>query len=156
MSEDSLQTNETAFIPRQLRPDPTFRDHGEPPLAPNSPRAELHHRAAGVLGTLLRSRLGLAHPDDAPLTSRHVCARNADVVWTAVDGEAVLLDLDGGCYFSLNAVGTVIWEMLDGTRSLAVVHEAICRRFAVEAETAWEDLVALVHRLCGAKLARLS
>jgi hypothetical protein len=89
------------------------------------------------------------------LAGNQVYRRKGEVTWSAIDGEAVLLDLASGYYFSLNAVGTVIWEMLDGQHTLGSIHRAICARFTVDSESAWEDLAALVHRLCGEKLATL-
>ena len=34
------------------------------------------------------------------------------------DGEAVLLHLGSGAYHELNAVGALLWELLDGRRDL--------------------------------------
>lgn len=92
----------------------------------------------------------------APLTPGDVCSRRPDVVWSAVDGEAVLLDLAGGYYFSLNRVGAVIWELLDGERTLGAVQQAVCGRFEAAPETVWADLEALVQRLCAGKLATMA
>jgi hypothetical protein len=91
----------------------------------------------------------------APLAPGDVCSRRPDVVWSTVDGEAVLLDLASGYYFSLNRVGAVIWELFDGERTLGAVQEAVCSRFEASAETVWADLEALVRRLCADRLATL-
>lgn len=147
---------EKAFIPRHLRPDLTFPDDGSPPgpggTLPDTPRPELRRRAADLLGAALRDCLGVGDPDAPPLGPEQVCGRSSDVAWTAVDGEAVLLDLASGYYFSLNPVGTAIWELLDGERTLGAIHDAVRGRFRVDRETAWEDLAALVRRLRGEKL----
>ncbi len=147
-----MDNDEKAFIPRELRPDLSFPEDAEPPLAPDASHAELRRCAGGVLGSWLRDRLGMSDPDAAPLSPERICRRNPDVAWTAVDGEAVLLDLASGYYFSLNGVGTAIWEWLDGERTLGDVHQAMCRRYEVGTDTAWEDLAALVHRLNADKL----
>src|ERR1035437_1945172 len=148
--ESPIDAPERAFISRELRPDLTIREEGESPLAPDTPHPELRRRAAEVLGPWLSERLGLGGPD-APVVPGNVCARQPDVIWSAVDGEAVLLDLASGYYFSLNPVGTVIWDLLDGERTLGAIHEAICARFEVTPETAWADLEVLVRRLCDDK-----
>jgi len=143
---------EESFIPRSLRPDLTFHENDAPPLAPDTPRPELRRRAADLLGADLRDRLGVGDPDAPPLDPGQVFARADDAVWSAVDGEAVLLDLASGYYFSLNTVGTAIWELLDGARTLGAIHDAVCARFQVDRERAWEDLTALIRRLRGEKL----
>jgi len=74
------------------------------------------------------------------------------VTSTILDGEAVLLNLDNGRYYSLNRVGTAAWELMTGDRPLAEIHSAICDRFNVTEEVASRDLVALVTRLRQEKL----
>jgi hypothetical protein len=149
-----IDTPEKAFISRELRPDVTIEEEGATPLAPDAPHSELRRRAAETLGPSLCERLGLGDPA-APLAPGDVCSRRPDVVWSAVDGEAVLLDLASGFYFSLNRVGAVIWELFDGERTLGAVQEAVCGRFEASPETVWADLEALVRRLCADKLATM-
>lgn len=56
-------------------------------------------------------------------------ARHPRVVdYPLTGGKALLLHLDSGEYHELNAVGTVIWELLDGERSVAQVVEALSER----------------------------
>jgi lipopolysaccharide transport system ATP-binding protein len=71
-------------------------------------------------------------------------------------GEAILLDLASGYYFSLNRVGAVIWELLDGERTLGAIQQAVCGRFEASPETVWADLEALARRLCADKLATMA
>jgi hypothetical protein len=42
--------------------------------------------------------------------------RSPAVIYEIVDGRAVLVDPDGTEIITLNAVGTLVWEALDGTR----------------------------------------
>lgn len=42
--------------------------------------------------------------------------RSPRVVYEVVDGQAVLVDPDGVELLTLNAVGTLVWEELDGRR----------------------------------------
>ncbi len=44
--------------------------------------------------------------------------RSENVTFQNVAGEAILIRLDTGTYFSLNKVGTEFWEMLDGQRTI--------------------------------------
>jgi coenzyme PQQ synthesis protein D (PqqD) len=41
--------------------------------------------------------------------------------------------------YTLNRVGSAVWELIDGTRKLAEVIEAVCSRFNVDTETARRD-----------------
>lgn len=42
--------------------------------------------------------------------------RSPRVVYEVVDGQAVLVDPDGAEVITLNVVGTLVWEQLDGRR----------------------------------------
>ena len=79
--------------------------------------------------------------------SRTVLQPNPDVQGTTMDGETVLLDLSSGRYYTLNQLGSVIWEHCTGQSTMTDIHAAICDRFDVAPERALVDLVALVHEL---------
>lgn len=66
---------------------------------------------------------------------------------SVLDGEAVLLNLETGAYFTLNRVGTVSWELFDGKRTLDQVHVEICNRFDVRDDIAWQDLLLMIQHL---------
>lgn len=61
--------------------------------------------------------------------------------------ELVLLHLERGTYYTLNATGAFVWERIRGGATLGALRDAMVERFAVDAETAWRDLVALVGEL---------
>jgi len=44
--------------------------------------------------------------------------RSDNVTFQNVAGEAILIRLDTGTYFSLNKAGTEFWEMLDGQQTI--------------------------------------
>ena len=71
----------------------------------------------------------------------------ADVHCTVLEGEAVLLHLKNGHYYTLNRVGTVAWERFQVKPTLKEVHQVICSRFDVNADQAMTDLVNLVNHL---------
>ena len=72
---------------------------------------------------------------------------NPEVQGTTLEGETVLLHLTSGHYYTLNRVGTAIWELCDGKRTLEEIHQALCARFDVPPQRAHDDLAKLVHLL---------
>jgi hypothetical protein len=62
-----------------------------------------------------------------------------DTVAEEIEGELVLLDLQGDVYFSLNPVGRVIWEAIAEEKAFGEVVDGICEEFEVEREVAAED-----------------
>ena len=78
--------------------------------------------------------------------------RREGVAAQVADGEAVLLDIEGGEYFSLNPVGSRIWELCDGTRSAAEIVSVICDEFDVAEEVAVVDVHEILDELEREKL----
>ena len=53
---------------------------------------------------------------------------NSDIISGQIDDEIVMVDIDKGSYFSLNAVATRIWELLTEPLTL----ETLCDRLLTE------------------------
>ncbi len=70
-----------------------------------------------------------------------------DVQGTSMESETVLLDLSTGRYYTLNQLGSVIWEHCSGHSTISDIHAVLCDRFDVVPERALDDLVALVNHL---------
>ncbi|MCA9461964.1 MAG: PqqD family protein [Nitrospira sp.] len=70
-----------------------------------------------------------------------------DVHCSILEGEAVLLNLDNGMYYSLNRVGTAIWELCDGQFTVSEILARICDRFDVAEEQAKQDLTVIASQL---------
>lgn len=63
-----------------------------------------------------------------------------NVLFQEVDGEAVLLSLDQGCYYGLDELGTRIWKLLDQDLDNEQVVAAIVEEYDVAPEQARRDL----------------
>lgn len=69
------------------------------------------------------------------------------VIYRVVGDEAILLNLDSSYYYSLDPIGSEIWDMCDGTRSLRSVAEQVCGEYDVGWDEARRDLLVLVADL---------
>jgi hypothetical protein len=74
-------------------------------------------------------------------------AASPDITLRVLESEAVLLNVQTGAYFSLNKVGTHIWQLYGEGKTLAEVVEGVCERFEVTAERAEADVRAFTERL---------
>jgi len=71
-----------------------------------------------------------------------------DVMFRELDGEAVLLNLQSGIYFGLDAVGTRIWQLVELQQgSIRGVWQAMVDEFDAEPERLEQDLLAFVREL---------
>jgi hypothetical protein len=71
----------------------------------------------------------------------------ADVLFQELDGEAVLLHLGSGVYYSLDRVGTRIWNLAVAGNSPEAVSEQLLREYEVSAEQAARDVAELLAEL---------
>ena len=51
--------------------------------------------------------------------------RSPDASYQIVAGEAIVIHLKTGVYYSMNEVGTAFWNLLDGRRTVAECAQAI-------------------------------
>jgi len=69
--------------------------------------------------------------------------------------DTVILDLKAGLYFSLDNVGTLVWQLVQQPRSVRELREAILETFEVEPQVCERDLLALLHDLAGRNLVEI-
>ncbi|MFO0774048.1 MAG: PqqD family protein [Nitrospiraceae bacterium] len=145
MAEPTL-VSRRPFIEPDLRPHVgTHADGAHQSIGSGASAKEVSQVARQVLndaGYMSMSRRW--HPQEFLGRVMHA---TEDTQFTVLDDEAVLLNLNNGHYYTLNGMGTVIWDLLDGTRTLHAVLDVICERFEVGRDQAHDDLVALVMRM---------
>ncbi len=136
------------FITADLRPDLTVESDAEGQrLTEEAPSARLAEAARMLLSEEERQQIARGVQDKQQRLLDSVPCPNPNVQGTTLDGETVLLDLSSGRYYTLNRVGTAIWEHCTGGNSLRSIHEALCKRFEAPAERIADDLLALVTQL---------
>ena len=101
----------------------------------------------------------LAHSFSVPFfmpqvsLDQRVAKDASQVIDRVVDGEALLIHLKSGSYFSLNSVGTRIWENLDGSKTVEDLADVIVAEYDVSNEQAQTDVLNLVSVLIEEELA---
>jgi hypothetical protein len=90
---------------------------------------------------------------EAEVTLDDVVAASQDVVARRIEDELILVPLVGGIgdrddeLFSLNDTGMVIWDCLDGQRTLREVAAALADRFDDPGGEIEADVIGLVSEL---------
>jgi len=67
-------------------------------------------------------------------------------------GTVVLLDLEGGQYYSLDEVSARVWELCDGEHQVVGIVEAISVEYDAPVETIYEDVMAFLEEMLDEKL----
>lgn len=74
------------------------------------------------------------------------------VLFEEIEGETVLLDYEQEFYFSLDSVGTRVWQLLIEEGDIAAVKSRMLAEFDVDEPTLNVDLHDLLERLRAARL----
>jgi hypothetical protein len=83
----------------------------------------------------------------------HDSVRIPDEVATRKVGEeTVLLNLNTGIYFGLDAVGSRFVELLETSGEIAAAHRVMLQEFDVTAEVLETDLLRLAEEMCAKRL----
>lgn len=78
--------------------------------------------------------------------------KQAEIPWSVVEGEAVLIDHREGELIRLGPVGTAIWTALDGRQTVREVIAQIRESFDVSERRAARDVRRFVKQLLRAEL----
>lgn len=70
-----------------------------------------------------------------------------ELVWEVVDGEAVIVDVTTGDYFSLNQVATAVWTSLQTGVPLAAIVDETAATYGVDRSRVEHDVGDLVEEL---------
>ena len=90
------------------------------------------------------------------ITKDFVLSRNEDAAGRIVDGEAVVLTLADAEVNVMNSVGTRIWELVDGTRTVGDIAAVISAEFEVSTEEALADAGEFLAELADKKMLDIS
>jgi hypothetical protein len=96
-----------------------------------------------------------AGPEADPMTSHERRYRaSADAIACDIGDGTALLDLASNQYYSLNKVGSFVWELLQQPRSASELREAMLARYDVSAARCDADIAALLSGFESAGLLR--
>jgi hypothetical protein len=75
-------------------------------------------------------------------------AKNHDIIIErVVAGEALVIHLSSGDYYSLDSVGTRVWENIDGTRTVEDLVELVLDEYDADRDQVVADVLRLVEQL---------
>jgi len=81
-----------------------------------------------------------------------LCPNSQDVAAKILDGEAIMINLANGTYYSLDKVGAAVWELIDNGHTVGQVADAIAERFEGATGHALDDVQKLLQAMLDEKL----
>ena len=76
-----------------------------------------------------------------------ILAKSPKTAWRIIEGEAVILSMESKVLRGLNPVGSRIWELIDGQRSLEEITGTIVLEFDVTPADAARDVRTFIQEL---------
>lgn len=80
----------------------------------------------------------------------------AEAAATVIEGEAIMMNLAQGIYYSTDGVGARIWELAVAGAPLGAVSETLTVEYAVSREQAEQDVLRLTEQFVAERLLVLS
>ena len=75
-------------------------------------------------------------------------SRNRDILFAPIGAEeAVMMSIEAGRYYGVNAVGARIWELLETPRTIEQLCTQLCDEFDVDAQTCEVAVVEFTRKL---------
>lgn len=81
-----------------------------------------------------------------------IVAKAPTTAWRIIEGEAVILSMETKVLRGLNPVGSRVWELIDGRRSVEEITGLIVQEFDVTPEAAAQDVRGFVKELLERRL----
>src|SRR6516165_1220111 len=78
--------------------------------------------------------------------------RHDDVLARVIDGEAVIINLSNGMYYTLDRAGAVMWELIERGYQIGEVADAIATAYNVSRAVAHADALRLAGELLAQEL----
>lgn len=81
------------------------------------------------------------------ISTESIVVASSNQISSDLAGEAVILDLDSGTYYGLDAVGLRVWNLVKKPRTVAQIVSTIVAEYEVDRGRCEQDLLALLDRL---------
>lgn len=84
-----------------------------------------------------------------PIALDSTVSPSDDAVFRELEGESVLLNLETGMYYGLDAVGTRAWQLAAADGLLRTVRDALVEEYDAAPDVIERDLLSLADALVG-------
>lgn len=100
--------------------------------------------------------MGTGSPQPKALPPDGLIHRNPDIVYSTIDGEVVMMSLDLGEYYGLDAIGSRIWLLLENPMRVGELCAILAGDFDVDPERCGNDVGGFLAEILDCGLIRVS
>lgn len=92
-----------------------------------------------------------------PVSLESVPRRSSKVVFRKIENEYILVPLmstseEAESIFNLNEIGAIIWEKVDGSKTVAGIIDELCKEYDADSQAIREDVTAFMSDLAECSL----
>lgn len=90
------------------------------------------------------------------LNGENIVAQNKEIDVSDLNGEKVMMNIDKGEYFSLNSLGSRVWELIDTPRKINDVVNNLLEEYEVSEEECRDNVMKFFNTLNHVNLISIS
>ena len=90
-----------------------------------------------------------------PIGPDTVVAQIEELVSSDLDGETVMMSVENGKYYGMDAIGSRVWALIKQPRSVAELCDILLTEFNVDRERCEKDVLIFLNKLAEDKLIRI-
>ena len=92
-------------------------------------------------------RLAASSTAAMEISSTSIVAARRDLLCSDLPDGAVILDLVSGVYYTLDSMGTFIWQMIQDRSTVQSVIDAVLAQYAVDRDRCEHDVLKLFNEM---------
>jgi hypothetical protein len=81
------------------------------------------------------------------LTQSTKIVASPNQVATEVEDQTMILDMDSGLYFGLNAVGSTVWNRIQSPSTVQQIYDAVLTEYQVDRQIVERDVNSLLEKM---------
>lgn len=86
------------------------------------------------------------------LNGENIVVQNKEIDVSDLNGEKVMMDIDKGEYFSLNSLGSRIWELIDTPKRISDIVDTLLEEYEVQEKECIDNVIKFLDVLNYVKL----
>jgi hypothetical protein len=94
--------------------------------------------------------------EESKVTLQSVISRNPEIIHSAMDDEVVMMSVDQGLFFGIDAIGTHIWTLLETPLKVEDLIEKLMAHYNVEQAVCENDTLLFLNDMLGRKVILVS
>lgn len=90
--------------------------------------------------------------EQSTLDLNSVVTVSEDLIASDLDGEIVMMSIENGEYYGLDAIGSRIWELIENQKKVSELCDLLIEEFEVGREQCEKDILAFLNEMVKSNL----